>query len=144
MELFSLTGKRDLKQFYDSEILNYKKEYSKCWSRLISYIKDLNETYPFSQSKLRDKERQLLKDRFAGFNKEFEEIYERQKRYYIPAEQSELAQILRQDNDIYIVTQYKKFYDAYSNLDFATNKDKYVRYSPELLSARLREFFTGD
>ena len=28
-ELFLQTGKRDLKQFYDSEILNYKREYSK-------------------------------------------------------------------------------------------------------------------
>jgi hypothetical protein len=78
-----------------------------------------------------------------GFNKEFEDIYEAQKSYYIPNEQKDLAQMLREDNSLYIVGQYKKFYDVYSRLNFATNKDKYVKYSPELLGARIREFFTA-
>ena len=78
-----------------------------------------------------------------GFNKEFEDIYETQIRYYIPSEQSELADMMRQDNILYVNSQYKKFYETYSNLNFATNKDKYVKYSPELLAARMREFFNA-
>lgn len=114
---------------------------------------------------MKDKDRQQLKDRFSvniffeyefaicihlflqstfkGFNKEFEELYEAQKKYYIPNEQADLAQMLREDNCLYIVGQYKKFYDVYARLNFATNKDKYVKYSPELLGARIREFFTA-
>jgi hypothetical protein len=51
--------------------------------------------------------------------------------------------MLREDNCLYIVGQYKKFYDVYGRLNFATNKDKYVKYSPEVLGARIREFFTA-
>lgn len=143
-ELFLQTGKRDLKLFYDTEILNFKREYSKCWSKLLSYIRDLNEHNPFTDSKMKEKERQLLKDKFSGFNKEFEEIYETQKRFYIPAEQTELAEILRQDNTIYIISQYKRFYDTYARLNFATNRDKYVKYAPEELAAKIREFFSAN
>ena len=142
-ELFALSGKRDLKSFYDNEILTYKREYSKCWSRLLAYIRDLNESNPFTDLKLKDKERQLLKDRFSGFNKEFEEIYEAQKKYYIPAEQAELAKMIREDNTLYIIGQYKRFYDAYGSINFATNKSKYVKYAPDELGARIREFFTA-
>lgn len=142
-ELFLQTGKRDLKLLYDSDILNFKREYSKCWSRLLSFIRDLNEKNPFTEGKLKDKERQLLKDRFSGFNKEFEEIYESQKKFYIPSEQSELAEILRQDNTIYIISQYKRFYETYSRIQFATNREKYVKYTPEDLTERIREFFSA-
>ena len=51
--------------------------------------------------------------------------------------------MMRQDNILYVNSQYKKFYETYSNLNFATNKDKYVKYSPELLAARMREFFNA-
>ena len=143
-ELFAMSNsERDLKTFYEKEILSYKREYSKCWSRLLDYISDLNASNPFTDSKLRDKDRQLLKDRFSGFNKEFEDIYETQKKYYIPAEQAELAKMLREDNTIYICGQYKRFYDTYGSIGFATNKNKYVKYEPDVLAARIREFFTA-
>jgi exocyst complex protein 7 len=144
-ELFAMSNsERDLKTFYEKEILTYKREYSKCWSRLLDYISDLNANNPFdSVNKLKEKERQLLKDRFSGFNKEFEEIYETQKKYYIPAEQAELAKMLREDNTVYIISQYKRFYDVYGAIGFATNKNKYVKYEPDVLAARIREFFTA-
>ena len=79
-----------------------------------------------------------------SFNKEFEEIYEKQKNYYIPGEQADLAKMLRDDNMVYVVGQYKRFYDTYASLDFASNRAKYVKYTPEMLSARIREFFSAD
>lgn len=79
-----------------------------------------------------------------GINKEFEDIYEAQRNYCIPIEQADLAQMLRQDNILYIVTQYKRFYDTYSKYNFATNRDKYIRYTPEMLEARMREFFSAN
>jgi len=110
---------------------------------LLEYISDLNASNPFTDIKLKEKERQLLKDRFSGFNKEFEDIYETQKKYYIPAEQAELAKMLREDNTIYIIGQYKRFYDLYGSIGFATNRNKYVKYEPDVLAARIREFFTA-
>ncbi|CAF0945163.1 unnamed protein product, partial [Brachionus calyciflorus] len=134
-ELLAMANRLELKNYYETEILNHKREYSKCWSRLIPYIKDLIERNPFNSEKLKDKDRQLLKDRFSGFNKEFEDIYEAQKRYYIPVEQNELADEIRQDNVLYVGSQYQKFYNIYSKINFATNKDKYVKYTPEALNA---------
>ena len=59
-------------------------------------------------------------------------------------EQADLAQMLRDDNIVYVVGQYKRFYDSYSNVNFTSNRDKYLRYTPEMLSARIREFFTAN
>ncbi|RNA04662.1 exocyst complex component 7 [Brachionus plicatilis] len=143
IELFVLGNKLDLKNHYETEILNYKREYSKCWSKLMSYIRDLIDRNPFHGEKLKDKDRQILKDRFSGFNKEFEEIYEAQKRYYIPGEQHDLAEEIRQDNVLYVGLQYQKFFEMYSRYNFATNRDKYVKYTPDALNAMLREFFTA-
>jgi hypothetical protein len=58
-------------------------------------------------------------------------------------EQADLAKMVRQDNSVYIIGQYKRFYDAYAKLNFATNREKYVKYKPEELDARMREFFTA-
>ena len=52
--------------------------------------------------------------------------------------------MLRDDNMVYVVGQYKRFYDTYASLDFASNRAKYVKYTPEMLSARIREFFSAD
>jgi exocyst complex protein 7 len=92
---------------------------------------------------MKDKDRQLLKDKFSGFNSEFESNYLKQKEYYIPVEQADLAKMLREDNIVYAVGQYKRFYETYSRMNFATNKEKYVKYKPEALSAMIREFFTA-
>lgn len=134
---------------------------------LLSMLYNLKLKPKILNFKLKDKDRQLIKDRFSvnqklkfyhlslklilsktlfilkGFNKEFDDIYETQKKYYIPSEQVELAQMIRQDNMVYIVTQYKRFYDIYSKVNFATNREKYLRYTPELLGARMREFFSA-
>jgi exocyst complex component 7 len=134
--IFLLAGKKDLKLFYQNEIRDYKKEYSACWSKLLSYIIDLNQRNPFNDSKLKDKERQLLKDRFSGFNKEFEDIYETQKSYCIPSEQTELAKELIVDNDYFISSHYKQFYETFARMNFAKNKEKYVKYTPEDLKYR--------
>ena len=68
-ELFAIAGKNNMKSFYDQEILTYKREYSKCWTKMLLFIKDLNDSNPFTDIKLKDKDRQVLKDRFSvGFN----------------------------------------------------------------------------
>jgi hypothetical protein len=64
-----------------------------------------------------------------------------QTKYTIPT--PELADQLREENNSYIVTKYKKFYDTYARLNFATNRDKYIKYTPEDLSLKLREFFSS-
>jgi exocyst complex component 7 len=93
--------------------------------------------------KLKDKDRQIIKDHFNGFNREFEAIYETQRQYFIPAGQNELAVKLRGNNNLIVISQYKRFYQRYATINFATNRDKYVKYTPEELERRMNEFFTG-
>lgn len=76
-----------------------------------------------------------------GFNKEFEDIVETQTKYYIPS--PELANQLRRENGEYIVKKYKQFFDTYSRLNFATNREKYIKYTPEELNAKMNEFFNS-
>jgi hypothetical protein len=55
----------------------------------------------------------------------------------------ELANQLRRENSEYIVKRYKQFYDTYSRLSFTTNRDKYIKYTPEELNAKMNEFFNS-
>lgn len=63
--LFALAGKYKFKDAYEDKIIECKREYSKCWSKLINYIDDLLKYNPYQDGKLKDKDRQLLKDRFS-------------------------------------------------------------------------------
>lgn len=77
---------RDVELFYEEQILENKKEYSKSWSKILHIFRDLDarplptsasssglstagSSYELSQQlsnmKLKDKERQAIKDKFA-------------------------------------------------------------------------------
>ena len=57
---------------------------------------------------IRLKDKRYIKDKFAGFNKEVEEIKQKQKNYAIP--DAELRNKLQKDNKEFIVPKYAKFY----------------------------------
>ncbi len=136
-----------------------KRYFTRIWS--LRYVHSFYSCF----FQLKDRDRQVLKDKFhvifkihsssqlkikffnsffcfiKGFNKEFDEIREVQTKYIIPT--PELADQLREENNSYIVTKYKKFYDSYARLNFATNRDKYIKYTPEELSLKLKDFFAS-
>lgn len=58
---------------------------------------------------LRDKDKQNIKDKFAGFNKEMEEITRIQKAYAVPDVQ--LRESLKRDNKEFILPKYTMFYE---------------------------------
>lgn len=63
----------------------------------------------FFLSQLRDKDKQNIKDKFAGFNKEMEEITRIQKAYAVPDIQ--LRESLKRDNKEFILPKYTMFYE---------------------------------
>ena len=81
----------------------------------------------------------LPKDKFAGFNKEMEEISLTQKRYSIP--DVELRESLKRDNKEYILPKYSNFYDKYANVAFTKSPEKYIRFTPAQVSALIDCFF---
>lgn len=65
--------------------------------------------FSFFLSQLRDKDKQNIKDKFAGFNKEMEEITRIQKAYAVPDIQ--LRESLKRDNKEFILPKYTMFYE---------------------------------
>jgi len=135
----------DIKNYYYSQIMEQKKEYSACWSKVLHYVLEmdkpmsLHKTHGSDTVKLKDKERQIIKDKFAGFNKEIEEVLRIQKAYAMP--DSELRKTMILENKEYMVPRYSLFYNKYCNLNFTKNRGKYIKYTPEDLEKVLDQLF---
>ncbi|XP_069692328.1 exocyst complex component 7 isoform X2 [Periplaneta americana] len=131
----------DCEESYHDMIREHKKTYSQSWSKVLSHIwgmEDAPVAMPHA-GKLRDKDRHLIKERFAGFNKEMEEIAKVQRSYSIP--DVELRESLKRDNKEYILPKYHAFYEKYSNVPFTKNPEKYIKYTPAQVSALIDRFF---
>jgi hypothetical protein len=52
-----------------------------------------------------------------------------------------LSPQLRSSNVQYLLDAYKQFHDKYLQVDFSTQKGKYMKYSPVVLEGMLNKFF---
>lgn len=123
---------------YEEQIRDQKRLYSQSWSRVLHYVLELDRPVA-TGAKLRDKDRQGIKDKFTGFNRELEELYRVQKAYAVP--DVELRESLKRDNKEFVLPKYKLFYDKYSALPFTKNPDKYLKYTPLQVSNLIDQFF---
>ncbi|OXA43675.1 exocyst complex component 7 [Folsomia candida] len=89
--------------------------------------------------KLRDKDRQIIKDKFSAFNREMDEISRLQQGYSVP--DPELRTQLQKASRDYIIPKYKEFFDKYSNVPFTKNTEKYVRFTPMSVADNIDTFF---
>ncbi|KAH6941018.1 hypothetical protein HPB50_012060 [Hyalomma asiaticum] len=128
----------------EEQIRDQKRLYSQSWSRVLHYVLEVDR--PLSTSavaaggaKLRDKDRQTIKDKFTGFNRELEELYRVQKAYAVP--DVELRESLKRDNKEFVLPKYKIFYDKYVSVPFTKNPDKYLKYTPLQVSNLIDQFF---
>ncbi|KAI8500978.1 PREDICTED: exocyst complex component 7-like isoform X4 [Branchiostoma belcheri] len=135
----------DIVEHYEDIIREQKRLYSKSWSGVLRHILEISGKTVSQQraapqmGKLKDKERQTIKDRFKGFNQEFDDIYRTQKGYAIP--DHELRQSLRNDNKEFILPAYTAFREKYEPMQFTKNPEKYIKYSAEEVSATIDRFF---
>uniref|UniRef100_A0A1B6GH39 Exocyst complex component 7 n=1 Tax=Cuerna arida TaxID=1464854 RepID=A0A1B6GH39_9HEMI len=137
LELVNIS-ESDCEQTYVNMIQTHKKAYKQSWNKVLNYITN-NDDVVITAGKLRDKDRNTIKEKFSGFNKEMEEISRTQRGYSIP--DVELREGLKRDNKEYILPKYSAFYDKYSTLYFTKNPEKYVKYTPEQVAALLDHFF---
>ncbi|KAL3877047.1 hypothetical protein ACJMK2_034802 [Sinanodonta woodiana] len=133
-----------VESYYDDQILEQKKAYSQSWSKVMHYLLEVNEPMSVQRTmnpdtKLKEKERQNIKDKFSGFNKELEDIFRIQKAYAIP--DTELRAQLKKDNVEFILPSYKIFLEKYQRLNFTKNPEKYIKYKVEDVEAILNKFF---
>ncbi|KAJ1527311.1 hypothetical protein ONE63_008830 [Megalurothrips usitatus] len=139
-ELVQLT-EVDCQQLYHDMIQQHKKDYTQSWSRVLNYISTVDDipSTVLQSGKLRDRDRNTIKEKFAGFNKEMEEMAKVQRGYSIP--DVELRESLKRDNKEYILPKYNAFYEKYANLQFTKNPEKYVKYTSVQVSAMIDRFF---
>ena len=87
------------------------------------------------------KEKTVLKGRFSGFNKDFEETFEAQSRLYVPDEG--LRTELRRELRARILPAYRSFLDRWGDGAFTKSPGKYIKFSAESLEAMVNKFFDG-
>ena len=127
---------------YQEMITEQKRIYSQSWEKVLHHIwssEDIPSVILHAPGKLQDKYCRLIKEKFSGFNREIEEISSTQKRYSIP--DVELRESLKRDNKEYILPKYNSFYEKYANVNFTSNVDKYIKYSPAQVSGLIDSFF---
>lgn len=95
---------------YQNLIRELKKAYQKTWSKLLANVGPLEELPRPVSGKLKDKERNTIKDRFAAFNKELEESCKIQKGLSVP--DILLREGLKRDNAENIIPKYNSFFEA--------------------------------
>ncbi|KAF7496440.1 Exocyst complex component 7 [Sarcoptes scabiei] len=140
-----LLYKNDIEIDLMDQIRDFKTDYQRCWSKVIQYITDEDgfhsnptsfQSYSSSnfqnglkETRLKDKERQLIKDKFSGFNKEFEAVINAHKYFSIP--DKDLRENLKQEHIELIGPLYHAFYNRYVTIDFTKNVHKYIKYTPD-------------
>ncbi|XP_028039516.1 exocyst complex component 7 isoform X1 [Bombyx mandarina] len=126
----------DCEANYRDMLQEHKSAYlQSSWNKLLSYVQ-LDEPLP---AKLRDRDRQMLKDKFSCFNREWEECTRLQRGYSVP--DAELREALKRDNKQALLPPYTAFYDAAAALPFSKNPDKYVKYTPLQIATQLDGYF---
>lgn len=115
---------------YEHLIMESRQEYIKSLHPVINYLKKLEDS------------KKSIKDRFTGFNKEFQELHRLNRTYAVP--DTELRTQLRNHCKNEFLQYYQQFYNYHMNQDFSKNKEKYARFTPELLAAMIDQFFEAN
>ncbi|XP_028967641.1 exocyst complex component 7 [Galendromus occidentalis] len=133
-------------EHYLENLREEKRKYSQSWSTVLHYIVDVDRSLTVASPrgsadslKIKEKDRQAIKEKFAGFNKAIDDILRTQKQYAVP--DAELRQTIKRDNEEFIVPKYRLFYNTYADVPFTRKRDKYVRFSPIEVSDMIKEFF---
>ncbi|XP_033107981.1 exocyst complex component 7-like isoform X2 [Anneissia japonica] len=133
----------DVESHYEQIIKDQKVEYTKSWSRVITQIHEASRP-PFllereAGGRLKDRERQHIKDKFKGFNTELEDLFKVQKCYAVPDEQ--LRKMLREENKATVINAYRTFMERYATTNFTKNPEKYIKYHPDQVGSMIDKFF---
>ncbi|KYO31190.1 exocyst complex component 7 isoform A [Alligator mississippiensis] len=100
--------------------------YQDSWLKVTDYISE--KSLPVFQAgvKLKDKERQMIKERFKGFNDGLEELCKIQKAWAIP--DTEQRDKIRRAQKTIVKETYGAFLNRYGNVPFTKNPEKYIKY----------------
>ncbi|CAO1404152.1 unnamed protein product [Diamesa serratosioi] len=129
----------DCEKRYLKMIDDLKKSYQASWQKLLVNVYPLDELPKPVAGKLKDKERSIIKERFANFNKELEEACRNQRTISVP--DVLLREGLKRDNAENLIPQYNAFFEVFADVNFSKNPEKYIKYKPHEVSAMLNKLF---
>ncbi|KAM4033816.1 exocyst complex component 7 isoform 7-T7 [Anomaloglossus baeobatrachus] len=138
MQLVSVTQK-DPDSLYREHIEQQIQIYQRSWLKVVDYVNDKNLP-ALHGAKLKDKERQMIKERFKGFNEGLEEICKIQKSWAIPDKKQ--RERIRQSQKRIVQDAYGAFLFKYGKgVNFTKNPDKYIKYSVEHVGDMIERLF---
>lgn len=124
------TYKENVEQYYEIKIEDTKNDYLRRVSPVVSHLVD---------TETRNKS---TKERFAGFNKDFQELHRLNMTYAVP--DLELRTHLRESCKDLISSYYRPFYRHFAEQDFSKNKEKYLKFTPEVVECMIDQFFESN
>ncbi|XP_026131823.1 exocyst complex component 7 isoform X12 [Carassius auratus] len=138
IQLVAVTHKKvesSYRELIEQEIQNYQRS----WLRVTEHLTERNIPAFQPGTKLKDKERQIIKDKFKGFNDGLEELCKIQQGWAVPDKEQRDA--IRQAEKRVVSEAYRAFLHRCANISFTKNPEKYHRYSPEQVEDMIDRLF---
>ncbi|XP_036123831.1 exocyst complex component 7 isoform X3 [Molossus molossus] len=130
------TAERSYREHIEQQIQTYQRS---SWLKVTDYITEKNLPVFQPGVKLRDKERQMIKERFKGFNDGLEELCKIQKAWAIP--DTEQRDKIRQAQKHIVKETYGAFLHRYGSVPFTKNPEKYIKYRVEQVGDMIDRLF---
>ncbi|KAM9716607.1 exocyst complex component 7 isoform 4-T4 [Menidia menidia] len=138
IQLVTVTQKR-AESSYRELIEQQIDTYQRSWLRVTEHLTDRNMPVVQPGTKLKDKERQAVKDKFKGFNDGLEELCKIQKGWAIP--DKDQRDFIRQAQKKVVAEAYRAFLHRCANISFTKNPEKYHKYRPEEVEEMIERLF---
>ncbi|NXI49572.1 EXOC7 protein, partial [Chloroceryle aenea] len=129
------TAERSYRELIEQQIQTYQRS----WLKVTDYILERNLPVFQPGVKLKDKERQVIKERFKGFNDGLEELCKIQKAWAIP--DTEQRDKIRQAQKTIVKDTYGAFLNRYGNVPFTKNPEKYIKYQVDQVGEMIEKLF---
>ncbi|XP_034645283.1 exocyst complex component 7 isoform X10 [Trachemys scripta elegans] len=129
------TVERSYRELIEQQIHTYQRS----WLKVTEYISERNLPVFQSGVKLKDKERQMIKERFKGFNDGLEELCKIQKAWAIP--DMEQRDKIRKAQKTIVKETYNAFLHRYGNVPFTKNPEKYIKYRVDQVGEMIEKLF---
>ncbi|NXA51617.1 EXOC7 protein, partial [Nothocercus julius] len=129
------TAERSYRELIEQQIQTYQRS----WLKVTDYIMERNLPVFQPGVKLKDKERQMIKERFKGFNDGLEELCKIQKAWAIP--DVEQRDKIRWAQKTIVKDTYGAFLNRYGNVPFTKNPEKYIKYQVDQVGEMIEKLF---
>ncbi len=146
MSLLKQYGHPYLESEYKETMDEEMKGYEKSWNKVINHLLEVNApltaeklSEAMARGHLKDKHKQGIKDKFKGFNYDFDDLKQVHRIYAMP--DPGLREALYHRISEVVVPLYSTFLLRYRDVQFTKNPEKYIKYSLDDFKRNLSGMF---